>query len=1065
MTEKHLKNMALTERMEQLMAQPKPVPSTEQQAPPAEDTQDDEEAYEAFLQRLESAKQKQVAGFEASYGFLDTRLQLLRSATEKAALSGKFPPSSLFDEEVKEEERQFVLTSLAPDCIIEATSKVEWLLSPAKRLEILEALIKDKKIKDALRQPLPKPDRFATQLRRVLASPESLRPDRMNQEDLQALVKVLETLRELDIFKPKREDVEPFLQPGTTLSDYSLLSSNFVGRVNELDKLYAFLESPDVNSWEGFVITGMGGVGKSTLLAKFTSGVMQQRRATVVIIDFDRPGMDTADTGWLETEMARQVGDLYPASRQTLSSISQDLQQRQKAYGSESVRESLHIYKILVDAIGKIIRADDPAGIKPLLLILDTVEEAAQRSLTLPLLNWLYEINDLLNHPLKVIFSGRLYEHQLEEFRASKQVLGIFEIEAFDKNIARKFLRLQGLDRHTAWKLVELEMMPLRPLELKLMARLIGEGSTTLEDLEKDLEGSSGSPASGELFSGLVYRRVLMRIGDPLVRNIAYPGLVLRFVTPEIVREILYPALDLGEIGEEPSEKLVEDLRSYSWLAFERDGALWHSKDLRRTMLRLMILQEPEKVKRIREEAIRYFGNKKEAAAQAEKVYHQLMMMSAPEDGKDLDRQAVESAYEFLQGDMADLPRAAAVLLRYAGTDKVNETDVEFLPDALFLEACDGIGQQLVKNRQFNQAYKIYLRLRRIPAADGSIRKPARFAKWEYELLFSVVDWDCFTIPGFLKENYGDEALAKDDDDYYFLQALIAPAVVYRFMFEQSVLFDIWRRYKGRIKEVMSIPEVITSITRMSYGIASFYKSKEPYTFSDNDFLLWAIDLKNEPAHAKNALILQLLINKKSLYYYKIECSQLKLDARWMDFVNTTFPQVEVPLHVMRRNDLNAAVLLSQIGQSAAGVEKTVLLESLDKETLYDIVRGPDPIFRDPCRYAVLEAFNKENEYHELAGLIQQSISIKLTDLEPEAFAARMMQDAETALEIFIEIIDRSWALGDFLRLLHDKKREAKKIKQVLDVYENWEKCFRRLVLGSEDNRASHSKEQENPFH
>ncbi|HEY0066526.1 MAG TPA: AAA family ATPase, partial [Flavisolibacter sp.] len=591
MKEKHLKNMALTERMEQLMAQPKSAPSTEQQPSSAVQPENEEEAYEAFLRRHESAKKKQVAGLESSYSFLDQRMQILQSATEKAALSGKFNPGQLFSEDVNEEDQQFVLTSLASDCVIESTSKVEWLLSPGKRLEILAAMIKEDRLKEGLRQSLPKPDRFGTQLRRVLASPESLRPDRMNQEDLQALVKVLETLRELDIPKPRIEDIEPFIQSGSALADYSLLSSNFVGRVDELGRLYQFLESPNANTWDGLVVTGIGGVGKSTLLAKFTSEVMEQARATVVIIDFDRPGMNPADTGWLEMEMARQVGDLYPASRQMLYSIRDELQQRQTAYGTESIRESLHIYKILVDAVGRILRENDPLR-KPLLLILDTVEEAAQRSLTQPLIHWLFEISYLLNHPLKVIFSGRLYAHQLEEFRANPQVLDIFEIEAFDKNIARKFLRLHGLDRHTAWKLVDLQMMPLRPLELKLMARLIGEGSTTLEELEKDLEGSSGSASSNELFSGLVYRRVLMRIGDPLVRTIAYPGLVLRFVTPEIVREVLAPALELGNIGEEQAEEIVDDLRSYGWLAFERDGALWHSKDLRRTMLRLMILQE-----------------------------------------------------------------------------------------------------------------------------------------------------------------------------------------------------------------------------------------------------------------------------------------------------------------------------------------------------------------------------------------------------------------------------------------------------------------------------------------
>ncbi len=39
----------------------------------------------------------------------------------------------------------------------------------------------------------------------------------------------------------------------------------------------------------------------------------------------------------------------------------------------------------------------------------------------------------------------------------------------------------------------------------------------------------------------------------------------------------------------------------------------------------------------------------------------------------------------------------------------------------------------------------------------------------------------------------------------------------------------------------------------------------------------------------------------------------------------------------------------------------------------------------------------------------------KLNDLQPDVFAASMSQNGEIALEPFIEIIDRCWAIGDFL--------------------------------------------------
>jgi hypothetical protein len=1043
MKEEYLRNMALTARMEDIMSQTGSAQPLEPQ--PQSPANPEEDTYEAFLQRLEAATKTQVAVLESSYNSLDSRMQSLRLATEKAALSGRFSPDSLFEENFDPEEKQFVLTRLAPDCIIESTSKVEWLLSPGKRIEILAGMAKEDRLKEALRQSLPKPDRFGMVLRRILASPESLRPGRMNQEDLQAVVKVLETLRGLDIPKPRLEDVEPFIQSGTTLSDYSLLSSNFVGRVDELARLYKFLESPNPGPWNGLVVTGIGGVGKSTLLAKFTSEVMEQERATVVIIDFDRPGMNPAETGWLEMEMARQIGDLYPTWRQMLYSIRADLQQRQSAYGLESMRESLHIYKTLVDVVGNILAESDPSRSKPFLLILDTVEEAAQRSLTLPLLDWLFEISHFLNHPLKVIFSGRLYEHQLAEFKANPQVLDIFEMEAFDKNIARKFLRLHGMDKHTAWKLVDLEIMPLRPLELKLMAHLISEGSTTLEELEKDLQGNSGNQATKELFSGLVYRRVLMRIGDPLVRTIAYPGLVLRYVTPQIVQEVLAPALKLGEIGEEQAEQIVEDLRSYSWLAYEKEGALWHSKDLRRTMLRLMILHEPENVQRIRKEAINYFGNKEDAASQAEKVYHQLMMMSGPGDNGTPDRQSMAVSYKFLQSDIADLPRTAAVMLQYAGTGNVNETDAGLLPDDLFLTAYYAIGERLVKNRQFSQAYKNFIKAHRMLREKKSPPKLTFFTKWEYELLFSIVDWRWFVNVNNLKK-YDKDNLTVVEDDFFFLQAIIAPSKVNRNEFE-TLVNKALEKFENRAKEQLAKSEIITTMSRMAYGLASLH-TREKLSFRNSSLSSLSLNLAKEFAHTKSALVLQLVNTDDPFLFYGIECSLLKLDPVWMAWLAHIFPHVETPLDVMKRGNLSSTTFLSQVGLAATKTYRTGL-QGFDKTTIYEIVRGPDPIFRDPCRYAVLDAFSTYQDYRNLAGYIQQSINVKLTDLEPEQFATRMTQDAETALEIFIEIVDRSWALGDFLRLLHRKKQKAKKIKQVLDVYENWENSFRQLVFGN----------------
>jgi hypothetical protein len=124
-----------------------------------------------------------------------------------------------------------------------------------------------------------------------------------------------------------------------------------------------------------------------------------------------------------------------------------------------------------------------------------------------------------------------------------------------------------------------------------------------------------------------------------------------------------------------------------------------------------------------------------------------------------------------------------------------------------------------------------------------------------------------------------------------------------------------------------------------------------------------------------------------------------------------------------------------------------IQLQKREPGEILQIVRGPDSIFRDPCRYAILDAFNDHSDYKELAKIIQVVLKFELGDLEPETFADELILNPEQKLEPFIEIIDRSWVMGDFLNKACIARPDAEKLKTVAQAFQNWEKALSYCIM------------------
>src|SRR5262249_52805428 len=297
------------------------------------------------------------------------------------------------------------------------------------------------------------------------------------------------------------------------------------------------------------VLTGLGGAGKSTLLAQFAKETYAAQAATVVILDFDRPGIDPRDRYWLEGEIARQVGYQYPQVAQQLRQRRQEARQqkaeveeRVEKWTSQSVSDERGLRGLLFDVQSALMSVG--AGGRPVLLVLDTFEEVAQRDLVERVCEWLSEIAERFTPmPLRVIFSGRLYDptppvdtvpdaprvpEALRKFNVNEAI----EVSELEPEVAEQYLTKLGVPPSIAVRLARSDVLPRRPLELKLLAKLVENSNLDVDELESQLR--EGGEAAGELFGGLIYRRVLLRIGDEVARSLAFPGLVLRYVTTDL---------------------------------------------------------------------------------------------------------------------------------------------------------------------------------------------------------------------------------------------------------------------------------------------------------------------------------------------------------------------------------------------------------------------------------------------------------------------------------------------------------------------------------------------------
>lgn len=613
---------------------------------------------------------------------------LLDEALRSAALLGAFDPLKLIPgvDEVD-------LGLLLAECNVSTdgiTSR--WSLRASARQRMLDRMASDpgglaRGIKGA-RAYLERSDESADEVTQTLIAIASGKPPRpqdfgsMSKEALAACRAAVGWLQPIDSKFGFDADsllvgieLAELLEPFRFLTGFDPSSGHdtFVGRLDELRQLRTFVDAIRSESllesvhrsgrrWVGrdrrvLGFSGVGGVGKSTLLSKF---ILQHVEADnldslrFAYLDFDRSTISAVQPVTLLMELARQIGWQAPAVRQGLESMRgriREEMERNRA-GSEGNRPNRNPRERGTGGGPEDIQPGEPElpdeligpsllnsylyetgqilsrgreDSKPLLLVLDTFEEAqAQGDHAVRRVEEFVEACQEQLPGLRVVIVGR---DEVAGFFDGAERLVISEFKDLASRTA--FLEKRGLSKSLAKTVAQ--QVGGRPLALLLAARLVKDQG--LDAISVSLKDRFRGLFNTYLIDGILYQRILQHIGDDDVKALAHPGLVLRRIDADVLMRVVAPVLGLGEISVERANKILSALRLQKDLVrSEADGSVTHRPDVREQMLVLMGLEKPDLVKALHAAAADYYAHRQLRSAppeeperfRIEEIYHRL---------------------------------------------------------------------------------------------------------------------------------------------------------------------------------------------------------------------------------------------------------------------------------------------------------------------------------------------------------------------------------------------------------------------------------------------------------
>ena len=358
----------------------------------------------------------------------------------------------------------------------------------------------------------------------------------------------------------------------------SLTANGFYGRRKWLNRLSSHL---DDDAGVPLVISGVGGVGKSTLLAKFViDSIAVDEQLRVAYLNFDRGALEPNRPADLLAEIVRQVALQAPdiaggAQQLTDDLLDQELLDEQsEGFSSREAQASVYtdLSRQLFESAVKLLIAGCPTR---LLVVLDTFEEVQRQQLTNLNILWDF-IRDLRADvdKTRVVVSGRALDTGLDDVFETSTA----ELTELDEQAALAMLMSQpdlDISEQLAQRVIDL--VSRNPLSLRLAIDVLRRSDQ--DDPLLDLELQEGQ------IQGQLYRRILLHIDDPIVRRMAHPGLVVRVLTIEVIQHVLARPCEIKVPDRASAQRLFDGLEREATLVTSDGAALRHRADVRSLML------------------------------------------------------------------------------------------------------------------------------------------------------------------------------------------------------------------------------------------------------------------------------------------------------------------------------------------------------------------------------------------------------------------------------------------------------------------------------------------------
>jgi hypothetical protein len=551
-------------------------------------------------------------------------------ARRYAALSGPFDPVQALRsignlEAVDPERLTTIAAGLSRTCDRSTTADgALWLMRGAERRRTLDALASSDQLSEAVAQrrstanDLPTEDVLDAIEGAEIFSVEEVAAAVSTTPDRDRLERLVVGLGRAGPLAPQYGQL-PAIKAALTHLDFvasaeAVQNQAFFGRDDEVQRIIDWLDSEfPAGPSAAFYIEGLPGIGKTTLVEQVAARLLDLGDDWVVVrFDFDWAGLDVQDTVGLTLELARQVSAQLPGAEQPIQ------QARLKTAGTAPGTEGLkgNTPELVPEDLALALANALASPLRRIFLVLDTLEVLRARGETHPgrLFEWIDQLASVANVSIAVVGAGRGNTLDKTRTRLGEHLpLGGLADAGADHLLA-------SLDVEAGSHQLIRSIAGGNPLTLRLAAKIANEHG--VQELEK-------AGKRGELVSASLYRFLLSRIDDPDLKLLANPGLVVRRINDDVIREVIAPQAGLGRLSQTRAEELLHALTTQHWLV-EPDpapGFVRHRSDMRAVLLPILYQSAPAKSARIDRAAARWFGARTENWCQVERAYHRLQLM------------------------------------------------------------------------------------------------------------------------------------------------------------------------------------------------------------------------------------------------------------------------------------------------------------------------------------------------------------------------------------------------------------------------------------------------------